>query len=96
MVVDDGRGHTARATLSGATAVRIVPLMGGNPHAATGGYQVALRYSSGDAALGTPLADWRLAHELAQRVCEVSELPLDEMTERMFSRVDQASSKPEG
>lgn len=72
-------------------AVRIVPLTGGDHHMqqGRGGWQVALQRPDGDVLVGSPLQDWRAARELAQRVCEAAGLPLDELTERMFSRVGQ-------
>jgi hypothetical protein len=95
LVVDDGRGATIEVPLSGARAVRIVALSGGQQHSALrSGWQVALAYADGDLAVGQPMADWRPARELARRVCEVAELPLDELTERMFSRVGQFTPPP--
>jgi hypothetical protein len=35
------------------------------------------------------MQDWRPARDLARQVCEAAELPLHELTERMFSRVGQ-------
>jgi hypothetical protein len=89
VVAEDGRGATYRAALSGARTVRVVPLSGGSPHAVgpAGGWQVALAYAGGDVLLGKPQADWRAARELARLVCEKTELPLDELTQAMFSRV---------
>jgi hypothetical protein len=88
LVADDGRGNTYRAALSRARGVRVVPLTGGNPHGGTGGgYQVAIAYADGDAPIGKPSNDWRAARELAQKLCDTAELPLDELTERLFSRV---------
>ena len=90
IVAEDGRGATMRAALSGARSVRVVPLTGGNHHRdSRGGWQVALSRSEGDVLVGKPIADWRSARQLAQLVCESSELPLDELTEKMFSRVGQ-------
>jgi hypothetical protein len=96
VVGEDGRGATYRAALAGARAVRVVPLSGGSPHAVgpAGGWQVALAYAGGDGVLGTPLADWRAARELARLVCEKTELPLDELTQAMFSRVGSFSPQP--
>jgi hypothetical protein len=39
--------------------------------------------------MGNPLSDWQSARDLAFQVCEKAELPLDELTQRMFSRVGQ-------
>jgi hypothetical protein len=93
VVAEDGRGGVYRASLNGARSVRIVPLTGGNHHTDTrsGGWQVALAHASGDVLLGQPMADWRPARELARLVCARADLPLDELTERMFSRVGQYS-----
>jgi hypothetical protein len=87
IVADAGGGKTYRASLVGAHSVRVVPLTGANPHGPSGGYQVAMAYEDGDAPVGQPTGDWRAARELAKQLCEATELPLDEMTERMFSRV---------
>jgi len=89
LIADDGKGGTFRVALVRAESVRIVPMTGGNPHAgAAGGYQVAVRSANGDAPIGKPSQDWRLAHDLARQVCEQAELPLDELTQRMFGRFD--------
>ena len=98
LVADDNRGGTFRVALSGARSVRIVPLTGGNQHggARMGGYQVAIQRLDGDAPIGKPTRDWRPARELARQLCDVGELPLDEITERMFSRVGRFSAKQDG
>jgi hypothetical protein len=94
VVAEDGRGGVFRASLDGARSVRIVPLTGGNHHppSSGSGWQVALAHAGGDVLLGQPMADWRLARELARLVCTRAGLPLDELTEKMFSRVGQYSS----
>jgi hypothetical protein len=70
--------------------VRIVPVGGGGSHhAAARGWQVTLGQSDGDVLLGTPLAEWQSARELARQVCEATQLPLDELTQRLFSRVGE-------
>ena len=90
LVVEDGRGAVNRAPLAGARSVRVVPLMSGNHHAGAGaGWQVALARGDGDVLLGKPMPDWRSARELARLVCATASLPLDELTEKMFSRVGQ-------
>jgi hypothetical protein len=90
LVAEDGRGASTRLPLVGARSVRIVPLTGGDHHGdSRGGWQVALSRAEGDLLIGKPLADWRAARQLAQLVCETSELPLDELTAKMFSRVGQ-------
>jgi hypothetical protein len=90
LVAEDGRGASVRVPVSGARSVRVVPLTGGNHHRDTrGGWQVTLARPEGDVLVGKPLADWRSAHKLAQLVCATAELPLDELTEKMFSRVGQ-------
>jgi hypothetical protein len=82
--------------LAGARKVRIVPLTGGNPHGGIGqGYQVAIQRVDGDAAVGKPTHDWQPARALARQLCETGELPLDELTERMFSKVGQFDVKSE-
>ncbi len=98
VVAEDGRGGLFRASLDGARSVRIVPLTGGNHHTNSGGggWQVALAHASGDEPLGKPMVDWRPARELARLVCALAELPLDELTEKMFSRVGQFSAPAEG
>ena len=90
VVVEDGRGKVYRCPLAGARAVRVVPLTGGNPHAgpaAGGGWQVAIRREDGDVLIGSATADWRPARGLAQQLCETTGLPLDELTEKLFSQV---------
>jgi hypothetical protein len=82
--------------LAGARSVRVVPLTGGNPHGAAraGGWQVALGHTAGDALVGKPMADWRSARELAQELCDKTGLPLDELTEKLFSQVGQFTPRP--
>jgi hypothetical protein len=91
VVAEDGRGRMHRALLTGARAVRVVPLSPGRAghHAGASGWQVALAHAEGDALLGQPAGDWRDAWVLASLVCEKARLPLDELTERLFSRVGQ-------
>jgi len=95
-VADDGRGAVYRASVGAARNVRVVPLTGGDHHMSSqaGGWQVALARADGDVLLGKPLADWQAARELARLVCEKADLPLDELTQRMFSRVGQFSTTP--
>jgi hypothetical protein len=94
VVVDDGRGKSARYPLTFARSVRVVPLTGGQQHAGAGhGWQVTLSSSEGDVLVGKPVADWRLARELAQKLCSATDLPLDELTERLFSQVGQYTPK---
>ena len=85
VVCESSRGKTSRAPLARARSVRIVPLLAGNPHAATGGYQVALTYAGGDMPLGEAAQDWRIAYDLARQVCVAADLELDDMTARMFT-----------
>jgi hypothetical protein len=89
VVAEDGQGGVFRARLGGARSVRIVPLSAGSHHAATSGWQVALAHADGDVLLGGAIGDWRSARDLAQLVCERTGLHLDELTQRMFSRVGQ-------
>ena len=89
-MAEDGRGAINRVPLAGARTVRVVPLTGGDHHARAGaGWQVALARADGDVLLGKPMPDWQAARELAQQVCRTAELPLDELTEKLFSRVGQ-------
>jgi hypothetical protein len=97
VVAEDGRGATYRVPLTGARSVRVVPLTGGDHHAGSrGGWQVALARADGDVLVGTPLSDWRPARDLARLLCDKTELPLDELTEAMFSRVGQFTPTPTG
>jgi hypothetical protein len=90
VVAEDGHGVANRAPTAGVRSVRVVPLTGGDHHARAGaGWQVALARADGDVLLGKPMPDWESARELARLVCETSGLPLDELTEKMFSRVGQ-------
>ena len=94
VVADDGHGGTFRVPLTRAVSVRIVPMTGGNTHGGPApGYQVAVRRSDGDLPIGKPTPDWRPARDLARQVCDVAELPLDELTERMFSQVGRFDVK---
>jgi hypothetical protein len=95
LVADNGRGGRYRANLSGARSVRVVPLTAGDHHAQSGpGWQVALALADGDALVGKPSRDWQSARELARLVCEATHLPLDEMTEKLFSRVGNYTRPP--
>ena len=89
--MDDGRGHTARYPLTFARSVRVVPLTGGQQHAGSHGWQVTLSGAEGDVLVGKPLSDWRSARDLADRLCQTTDLPLDELTERLFSQVGRYS-----
>jgi hypothetical protein len=90
VVVDDGRGKPARYPVTFARSVRVVPLTGGNPHGGSGhGWQVTLSSGDGDVLVGTPLSDWRSARALADQLCQATDLPLDELTQRLFSQVGQ-------
>ena len=91
LTVEDGRGASHRVPLAGARFVRVVPLTGGQAHmtARNRGWQVALSQREGDVLIGSAMPDWRAAWDLAKLVCERTSLPLDETTERMFSRVGQ-------
>jgi len=95
VVAEDGRGAINRVPLAGARTVRVVPLTGGDHHAGPGaGWQVALARADGDVLLGKPMPDWQSARELASMVCDTARLPLDELTEKMFSRVGQYTPRP--
>jgi hypothetical protein len=93
VVVEDGRGASHRLPLAGARTVRVVPLTGVQSHvvAQTRGWQVALSRPEGDVLVGSALADWRVAWDLARLLSERTEIPLDETTQKMFSRVGQYS-----
>jgi hypothetical protein len=92
VVVEDGRGGVFRADLWGARSVRVVPNARGGTHGGpASGWQVALFHDEGDAPIGPLLADWQPARELALKVCETTDLPLHELTERMFSQVGRFS-----
>lgn len=96
VVVEDGRGAQHRVALNGARFVRVVPLSGVQSHvvAQTRGWQVTLSRPEGDVLVGPALSDWRSAIDLAHVLCERLDLPLDETTQRMFSRVGQFSGVP--
>jgi len=89
--VEPSHGSPFRLPLAGVRAVRIVPLTAGDHHMqqARGGWQVALQRADGDVLVGSALRDWRLAHVLAKQLCETADLPLDELTAKMFSRVGE-------
>jgi hypothetical protein len=94
VVVEDGRGGVFRADAWGARSVRVVPNARGGTHGApAGGWQVALFHDAGDAPLGPLLPDWPPARDLAEKVCEATELPLHELTERMFSQVGRFTTQ---
>jgi hypothetical protein len=92
VVAEDGRGKVYRVAFGGARAVRVVPLTGGNVHHHGPGWQVALQRDDGDVLVGPSLGDWRVARDLARQVCTATELPLDELTERLFSQVGRYST----
>jgi hypothetical protein len=97
IVVEDGRGTPQRAPLRGARTVRVVPLTGGNHHQGPrAGWQVTLSNPAGDVLVGKAQGDWRSARELARQVCDLSKLPLDELTERMFSQVGRYTPAADG
>jgi hypothetical protein len=88
LVIENQRGDVlAHAALTGAGSVRVVPLTRGTHHASASGWQVALRCANGDVLVGQPLGDWRSARDLARLVCRETRLPMDELTEALFSRV---------
>jgi hypothetical protein len=94
LTIEDGRGASYRVQLGGARFVRVVPLTGGQAHVTaqqSAGWQVALSQRDGDRLVGKPLGDWRVALDLARLLCDRAGLPLEETTERMFSRVGQFS-----
>jgi len=88
VVAEHERDQTfARAMLAGARSVRVVPLTRGTHHASANGWQVCLTQPDGDVLIGAPLPGWQDARDLAQRVCKASRLPMDETTQKLFSRV---------
>jgi len=93
LTVEDGRGAVYRVPLAEARCVRVVQARAFDPHvvAQPGGWQVTLARAEGDVLVGAAQADWRPAWELAQLVCDRAALPMDELTQRMFSRVGQFS-----
>ena len=94
VVVDEGGGKSARYPMTFARSVRVVPLTGGQHHAGSGhGWQVTLSSGDGDVLVGKPLADWRQARDLAEKLCSATDLPLDELTQRLFSQVGQYTPK---
>ena len=97
LLMRESKGAEVRVPVAGARAVRVVPLTHGGQHgSAAGGWQVALAYPEGDRVLGKPYADWRPARDLAHAVCVATALPLDELTEKLFSRVGQFTAPRDG
>jgi hypothetical protein len=91
IVVADGKKEYAFSP-GAARAIRVVPLGVGPGHGhsqAGSGWQVAVHHDRGDVPIGRPLADWRAARDFAHRLCAASGLSVDELTERLFSRVGQ-------
>jgi hypothetical protein len=88
LLIESSRGDTVfHAAFDGARSVRVVPLSRGSHHVQASGWQVTLARADGDLLLGPPLASWQNARSLARQVCEATRLPLDQLTERLFSRV---------
>jgi hypothetical protein len=88
LLIESSRGDTVfHARVGSARAVRVVPLSRGSHHLSATGWQVTLERGDGDVLLGPPLASWQSARDLASRVCGATHLPMDELTERLFSRV---------
>jgi hypothetical protein len=85
--------NAARYPLSGVRCVRVVPLTGGQHHSGSHGWQVALHRDDGDVLVDKAMPDWRPARDLAQRLCDATQLPLDELTQRLFSQVGRYSPK---
>ena len=52
---------------------------------------LTLAHSAGDALLGKAITDWHSARDLAQLVQQRTGLPMDELTEKLFSRVGDYS-----
>ncbi|HEY1295196.1 MAG TPA: hypothetical protein VGJ60_19120 [Chloroflexota bacterium] len=88
LLIESSRGETVfHATFGGSKSVRVVPLSRGSHHVQANGWQVTLARGDGDILLGPPMASWQNARELARQVCEATRLPMDELTQRLFSRV---------
>jgi hypothetical protein len=88
LLIETSRGETVfHASTTGARAVRVVPLSRGSHHVSASGWQVALARGDGDVLLGPPLPSWQRAREVAHQVSEETSLPMDDLTERLFSRV---------
>jgi hypothetical protein len=98
VVVQQGTGAEMRLPLGSARTVRIVPLTGGDHHRSTrsGGWQVTLARADGDVLVGQAQGDWRAARELARLLCATTDLPLDELSARMFSRAGGETPTGEG
>jgi hypothetical protein len=98
LYVEPSRGQPIRLPLESVGAVRIVPLTSGNHHMqqTRGRWQVALQRADGDVLVGGALSDWQAARQLAQQVCDATGLSLDELSQRMFSRVGQFGPKTYG
>jgi len=88
LLIESSRGGTIfHARVEGARAVRVVPLSRGSHHVSAGGWQVTLERGDGDVLLGPSLTSWQSAHALAKQVCDATQLPMDDLTRRLFSRV---------
>jgi hypothetical protein len=88
LLIESSRGETVfHASTAGARCVRVVPLSRGSHHVGASGWQVALGRGDGDVLVGKPLSSWQRARDLARAVAEKTALPMDELTERLFSRV---------
>ncbi len=88
LLIESSQGETVfHAATAGAVCVRVVPLSRGSHHVSASGWQVALGRGDGDILLGKPLSSWRRARDLARAVSEKTALPIDELTQRLFSRV---------
>ncbi len=88
LLIESSRGETiVHASTAGARSVRVVPLSRGSHHVSASGWQVALARGDGDVLLGPPLPTWQRARDVAREVADKTSLPMDELTERLFSRV---------
>jgi hypothetical protein len=88
LVIENQRGDVfAHTRLTGSHSVRVVPLTRGTQHASASGWQVALACAGGDVLIGRPLGDWQSARDLARLICQKTGLPMDALTEALFSRV---------
>ena len=88
LLIESARGDAIfHATFDGARSVRVVPLSGGSHHVHASGWQVTLARGNGDVLVGPALGSWQRAYALAREICAATRLPMDELTERLFSRV---------
>ncbi len=95
-VVVTAEGREQRFAPAATRSVRIVPMGAGpghgTPHGGSG-WQVAAHRDDGDVLIGPPIPDWRAALDFARRLSETADVPIDELSERLFRNVGQFSEK---